>query len=75
MAAFIPPSFGTGELELRYGDGEVAIYGTPQGLEKLAEYCQKLARSPKADHVHLEDYQFLTKASLPGALAVFPISN
>jgi hypothetical protein len=75
MATFIPPSFGTGELELRYGDGEVAIYGTPQGLEKLAEFCLKLARSPKANHIHLEDYQVLTTESLQGAVAVFPISN
>ncbi len=64
---FIPPSFDTGELEFHYEDGEVAIYGTPRGLLKLAEFCSQLAQVPeskKTKHVHLEDYQFLTRNSL-----------
>jgi hypothetical protein len=78
MSAFIPPSFDTGQLELRYDDGEVVIYGTPEGLSRLSELCLKLARqsaSKQTDHIHLEDYQFLTNASRPGVVGVFPIPH
>ena len=51
------PPFDTGELEFHYEDGEVAIYGTPRGLLKLAEFCSQLAQVPeskKTKHVHLK---------------------
>ena len=74
MKPFTPPTFEAGELELRCDDREVMIYGTPQGLVRLAELCMKLAKLPAVEtteHYHLEDYELLTSGSLRGVLAVF----
>ncbi len=71
---FQPPSFVEGSLELRYENGEVCVYGTPDGLLRLADLCKQLADQAKprrSKHIHLEDYQFLTIRSLPGTVAVF----
>jgi hypothetical protein len=72
--SFTPPTFETGDLELRCDEGEVMIYGTPHGLARLAELCMKLSQLPDVEtteHYHLEDYELLTTKSLRGALAVF----
>ena len=68
---FIAPVFEKGILELRCENNEVAIYGTSEGLKKLAELIVHLADNPRQGHVHLEDYELLTEGSLIGAVAVF----
>jgi hypothetical protein len=71
---FVPPDFTNGSLELRTGQDGIAIYGTPDGLLKLAELCRRLAESPAnsdSDHIHLEDHGLLSESSLSGAVAVF----
>ncbi len=70
-AAFRRPDFGKRQLELRCEDGEVCIYATAGGLEKLMAFCKQLLGSPGMGHIHLEDYEVLTRDSLPGVLAVF----
>lgn len=68
---FIPPVFDTGIVELRCEDNEVSIYGTAEGLTKLAGLMMRLVDNPREGHIHLEDYEILTGASLIGALAIF----
>jgi hypothetical protein len=70
--AFRKPNFETGQIELRLEDGEVCIYATNTGLEKLIAFCKSLLDDPRQGHIHLEDYGVLTAGSLRGALAVFP---
>lgn len=72
MAPFLDPSFESGDLELRFADGEVMIYGTPSGLERFASLCVTLAQGTQAtEHRHIEDYELLTPQSLRGVIAVF----
>lgn len=74
MKSFKLPTFESGDLELRFDEGEVMLYGTPRGMARLAELCMKLAQIPNAEvtkHYHLEDYDLLTGKSLRGTLAVF----
>lgn len=72
MEQFLDPSFESGDLELRFADGEVMIYGTPNGLTRLASLCVTLAQRTEAtEHCHLEDYELLTPQSLCGVIAVF----
>jgi hypothetical protein len=71
---FVRPLFDGKSVELRYTDGEVCIYGTPEGLTKLSDLCLRLAGLPPdqgTDHTHLEDYDILTADSLRGTIAVF----
>ena len=69
---FRKPDFGTGELELRFEDGVVCIYGTENGLKRLAELCTSLTDRPDMQHLHLENWSILTQASEKGAVAIFP---
>jgi hypothetical protein len=71
MGKFVKPTFTEGSVELRYEDNEVCIYGTEDGLKKLAELIYALIEKPKQGHIHLEDYELLTKESLIGAVAIF----
>ena len=71
MAKFKPPDFTRGQLELRYEENEVLIYGSVTGLRKLIQFCEELIRNPKSSHIHLEDYDVLTPNSLVGVLAIF----
>lgn len=71
MNAFRRPDFDTRHLELRFEDEEVCIYATPTGLEKLMAFCKQLLDNPRIGHIHLEDYEILTRDSLTGVLAVF----
>lgn len=68
------PVFEKGSLELRFESGEVAIYGTKDGLKKLSEVCldivKRLERS-STEHVHLEDMEVLTPDSLRIVIAGF----
>jgi len=68
---FRVPDFGTGHVELRLESGEVAIYASPEGLERLVKLCQDLLRRRTSDHIHLQDYELLTSQSLPGVVAVY----
>jgi hypothetical protein len=69
--AFRRPDFRTKDVELRYENGVVCIYGTVEGLRKIAAFCQELAESPAMSHIHLEDYPILTEESEKGAIAIF----
>ena len=74
MKPFVHPVFGGKCLELRCTDGEVCIYGNREGMRRLSELCLRLAAATgnqETEHVHLEDYEVLTAASLRGAIAVF----
>jgi hypothetical protein len=71
MSKFIPPNFQKGEVELRIGENnEIAIYGTVDGLKKIAELINHLIGNPKVGHVHLEDYEILSENSLRGVIAI-----
>lgn len=71
MSDFVKPAFGKRKVELRYVDGEIGIYGTREGLKRLADLIQALAVNPRVDHTHLEDYELLTEESLIGIVVVF----
>ena len=68
---FRKPNFGKRHVELRFEDEEICIYATDIGLEKLMMFCKSLLDNPKKGHIHLEDYEVLTKDSLGGTIAVF----
>jgi hypothetical protein len=70
-AKFSAPSFGTYGLELRCDGDEVSVYGTRDGLRRLCDLIMALVDNPGENHIHLEDYELLTKESLIGAVAVF----
>ena len=67
------PVFEGRHIELRFENDEVCIYATRVGLERIAAFCNYLLDHPKrgAGHVHLEDYELLTSASLKGVIALF----
>lgn len=69
---FTEPNFTEGIIEFRVEGDEVAIYGTSEGLRWLAQKCLVLVDAGKKEHLHLADYQVLTKASKPATLAHFP---
>jgi hypothetical protein len=74
MAKFKKPGFEKGSLELRFESGEVAIYGTKNGLKKLSDLCLNVANlleHSSTEHIHLEDMEILTPDSLRGVIAGF----
>lgn len=74
MKLFRHPNFKNRAIELRYEHNEVSIYGTEDGLRRLADLCLKLAAfhpESSSEHFHLEDYELLTEDSSRGTLAVF----
>ncbi len=71
MKIFESPDFTNYSVELRFDDDEVCIYGTREGLLRIAEFCKELAENPNQGHIHLEDYRILTKKSKKGAIAIF----
>jgi hypothetical protein len=73
MSTFRRPEFLDGEVEIRTSGDSVAICGTPHGLTRLAHLCLQLAikSNSESDHIHLEDYELLTNASLVATLGVF----
>jgi hypothetical protein len=74
MARFVAPEFKTGTVEIRAESDEVAIYGTREGLLRLATLCTELATKEikgNADHIHLEDFELLTTKSRRATVAVF----
>ena len=68
---FTRPDFRERPLELRFENNEVCIYGTKAGLTKLSDLITSLVNKPKSAHIHLEDYELLTRQSLNGAIAIF----
>ncbi len=74
---FISPDFRKGELELRFENNVICIYGTKEGLKKLAKIILELIENPGQGHVHLENemYGVLTEESNKGAIAIFPKSR
>lgn len=74
---FTSPDFSTGELELRFEDKVICIYGTKEGLKKLANIVLELIENPGQGHVHLERemYGVLTEESNKVAIAIFPKSR
>ena len=71
MTYFMEPDFTKGDLELRFENGEVCIYGTPKGLEGLAKCCLSLVEEPAQQHVHLGSLELLTNNSVKGSIAIF----
>lgn len=68
---FTKPDFSNGKIKLGVGDGEVYIYATEVGLKRLIELCNSLLAKSKETHVHLEDFDVLTRDSLKGVIALF----
>lgn len=68
---FIRPEFGERCLEFRCENNEICVYGTRDGLKTLSDLILRLVERSKEDHIHLEDYELLTKESLVGSVAVF----
>lgn len=68
---FTEPNFTDGIIEFRIEGDEIAIYATPEGLRWLAQKCLVLVDAAKETHLHLEDYQVLTKVSKSAVLAQF----
>lgn len=68
---FREPILNDKSLELRYENNVVCIYGTQDGLKKLSDLILDLIKNPGQQHIHIEDYQILTKKSLNGAIAIF----
>lgn len=68
---FTKPDFSKKDVELRFENNVVCIYGTRKGLEKLAKSCRELIDHPNQGHIHLEDYGILTDKSERGAIAIF----
>jgi hypothetical protein len=68
------PVFEGRHIELRLENDEVCIYATRVGLERIVSFCNDLLGHPKrgAGHIHLEDYELLTSASLKGVIALIP---
>lgn len=78
MSKFRIPILSKAQLEFRFENGEVCLYGTKRGLQQFAAICLQLAENTAkggTNHVHLEDFGCLTKSSLPAVVAVFPQSN
>ena len=71
MSKFIKPNFIEKDLELRFENNEICIYGTTDGLRKLSDLILGLINNPNQGHVHLENYELLTQNSLMGAVAIF----
>jgi hypothetical protein len=72
---FSEPNFSEGIIEFRVNGDEVAIYATPEGLRWLAQKCLVLVDGRKKEHLHLGDYQVLTKESKGATLAQFPLQS
>jgi ABC-type histidine transport system ATPase subunit len=68
---FIKPDFSKKDLELRFENNIICIYGTSEGLKKIADLCMELVNDSNQGHIHLEDSNVLTDNSLKGALAIF----
>ena len=68
MTKFVEPDFASGELELRFENNEICIYGTVEGLKKLARLCSQLIEQPSQQHIHLDS---LTQRSTKGTIALF----
>jgi hypothetical protein len=69
------PDFSRRELEVRLLEGEVAVYGTREGLQQLAGLMLRLAEERPPSHLHVEDYELLTDCSPRLTLAVFEASE
>ena len=69
---FKKPDFSKKDIELRFENNVICIYGTEYGLKKLADLCKQLIEHPNISHIHLESYGILTKESEKGAVAIFP---
>lgn len=61
---FEAPDFSSGEIEVRYEDGEVCLYATDSGLKDIISHCEALMKKEPGEHTHMEDYEILTAKSL-----------
>ncbi len=69
---FKEPDFSSGkQIELRYENDVICLYGTKKGLETLIDFCRDLIEKPNQGHIHLENNDVLTKESLSGVIAIF----
>jgi hypothetical protein len=72
---FEEPNFKNKSIELRLEEGEVCIYSTEEGLEKIINFCKTLLKKSDRGHIHLEDYEVLTPDSLKCTIAIFKSKN
>jgi hypothetical protein len=72
---FIYPDFSRKDLEVRFEDDTVCIYGTENGLKELIGACEFLIKNPEASHLHLDSPPVLTRESLKCVIAIFDKSG
>jgi len=70
-AEFVVPDFTEKELEFRFENEVVCIYGTKEGLNKLIDLCCNLIKHPGQGHIHVENYGLTTRNSKKCAIAIF----
>ncbi len=68
MSRFTQPNFESGDVEFRFENGEVMIYGTPHGLTMLADFCMRLAKDLNADDAHGTEHIHLGELPIPQSL-------
>lgn len=68
---FIYPDFSKKDLEVRFENDVVCIYGTENGLKELIRISEFLIDNPEASHLHLDAPPVLTKESLKCVIAIF----
>jgi hypothetical protein len=72
---FRAPDFAGRNLEFRCDGEEVCIYATAEGLRRLVDLCNTLLKRSHVGHVHLDDYEILTRDSLRGTIAIWPVGT
>jgi hypothetical protein len=75
MTEFESPEFSDdGQIEVRVDESGVSIYGNKTGLAKFIRHCERLVRNTKSEgnaHIHLEDFDLLTRNSKRLVIACF----
>lgn len=58
------------QVEIKVDKDSVWIYGSKEGLSKIADLCLELMQHPGAGHLHFGSYGLLTDKSLKGAIVI-----
>ena len=48
------PDFKNSDIEFRFENDEICIYGTPKGLKAISDACIKLIGKPNEGHIHFD---------------------
>lgn len=72
---FFVPNFNNGCVEIRADNDGISLYFTDHGIDRFINILMILKQNGGDNHIHLEDFEILTKNSIPCALAVFKQTN